>query len=110
MLQKVLKNHFPLMTADKLISTFLDMGTDYELLMASRNSDGFSENVTESLSTPVGRPTGTPLNVQYSISENKVFFQWDAPDFDKRNGPITGYHPVLSCSDNSQPRHQNVSN
>jgi hypothetical protein len=55
------------------------------------------------------RPSGIPLNVQYSLSDDKVFFQWDAPDLDKRNGPIIGYHPVLSCSDNSQPQHQNVS-
>lgn len=84
------------------------LGTEYEIRMSSMNGDGYSENVTERLITPVGRPSGIPLNVQYSVSEDKVFFQWDAPEPDKRNGPIIGYHPVLSCSDNSQPRHQNV--
>lgn len=85
------------------------MGTEYEIQLASLNEDGFSENVTERLNTPVGRPSGIPLNVQYSLSDDKVFLQWDAPEVDKRNGPIIGYHPVLACNDNSQPRHQNVS-
>lgn len=79
-----------------------------EIQMASFNQDGFSENVTERLTTPVGRPSGIPLNIQYSINEDKAFFQWDAPEAGKRNGPIISYHPVLSCNDNSPPKHQNV--
>jgi hypothetical protein len=87
----------------------LKMGTEYEIQIASLNEDGLSENVTERLNTPIGKPSGTPLNVQYSLNGDKVYFRWDAPEAQKRNGPIIGYHPVLSCSDNTQPRHQNVS-
>ncbi|KAI6242207.1 Protein-tyrosine-phosphatase [Aphelenchoides fujianensis] len=85
------------------------MGTEYEIQVAAFNEDGRSENVTERLNTPVGRPSGTPQNVRYAIAGEKLSFQWDAPPADKTNGPIIAYHPVLACSDNTPPKHQNVS-
>ena len=84
------------------------MGTEYDLLLASFNEDGQSENVSESLNTPIGRPSGTPLNVRYSINGEKLSFQWDAPAAANQNGAIIGYHPVLACNDNAAPQHQKV--
>ncbi|CAD5214259.1 unnamed protein product [Bursaphelenchus xylophilus] len=86
----------------------LNMGTEYEIRLAAQNEDGRSDNVTERLNTPVGRPSAPPLNIRYSISGDKATFQWDPPMEEFQNGPITGYHAVLACSDNTPPRHQTV--
>ncbi|KAI6216371.1 Protein-tyrosine-phosphatase [Aphelenchoides besseyi] len=85
------------------------MGTEYEIQMAAFNDDGRSENVSERLNTPVGRPSGTPQSVRYTINGDKLTLQWDPPAASKTNGPIIAYHPVLACSDNTPPQHHNVS-
>lgn len=50
-------------------------------------------------------PTGPPTNIQYEMSPPMdsgtvtIRFSWDPPEWDKKNGKITGYRLNVSPSD-----------
>ncbi|KAL3108133.1 hypothetical protein niasHT_016324 [Heterodera trifolii] len=71
-------------------------GNEYELNIAAVNEAGTSENATEYLITPTGVPDGEPLNIRYTIFNNRLSILWDPPHWRHRNGNISHYEVELS--------------
>lgn len=74
-------------------------------LCASRLSDTFRVPMPETL------PSGPPQNLVTRLLPFAVTFTWQAPELDKRNGMIVGYHVVVERVPGqplANPAHPNI--